>query len=78
MFDRLRREYDRTGQAATFPELSPVLTEGPGAVLARGYSLTLNPEDQSLIRSPVQVQPGQLILTRLAQGQITSRVESTA
>jgi hypothetical protein len=28
----LRREYDQAGQAATFAELSPVLTEGPGAV----------------------------------------------
>jgi RNA polymerase sigma-70 factor (ECF subfamily) len=28
----LRREYDRAGQAATFAELSPVLTGGAGAV----------------------------------------------
>ena len=32
VLDRLRREYDRAGQAATFAVLSPVLTEGPGAV----------------------------------------------
>src|SRR5262249_24197409 len=32
VLDRLRREYDRAGRAATFAELSPVLTEGPGAV----------------------------------------------
>ncbi len=56
--------------AAGLEALSPL------AVLARGYSLTLNPDDLSLIRSPDRVQPGQLILTRLANGQITSRVES--
>jgi RNA polymerase sigma-70 factor (ECF subfamily) len=32
VLDRLRGEYDRAGQAATFAELSPVLTEGTGAV----------------------------------------------
>jgi RNA polymerase sigma-70 factor (ECF subfamily) len=32
VLDRLRREYDRAGQAATFAELSPVLTEGTGVV----------------------------------------------
>jgi exodeoxyribonuclease VII large subunit len=58
--------------AAGLEALSPL------AVLARGYSLTLKPDDLSLIRSPDQVQPGQLILSRLANGQITSRVESTS
>jgi exodeoxyribonuclease VII large subunit len=86
--DRLDRLADRSRQAlrqlhadhrlrlarlaAGLEALSPL------AVLARGYSLTLNPDDLSLIRSPDQVQPGQLILTRLANGQITSRVESTS
>jgi RNA polymerase sigma-70 factor (ECF subfamily) len=32
VLDGLRHEYDRAGRAATFAELSPVLTEGPGAV----------------------------------------------
>jgi exodeoxyribonuclease VII large subunit len=59
-----------TRLAASLDALSPL------AVLARGYSLTLNQEDTSLIRSSDQVQPGQLIVTRLANGQITSRVES--
>jgi exodeoxyribonuclease VII large subunit len=60
-----------TRLAASLDALSPL------AVLARGYSLTLNHEDGSLIRSADQVRPGQLVITRLAQGQITSRVEST-
>jgi exodeoxyribonuclease VII large subunit len=61
-----------TRLAASLDALSPL------AVLARGYSLTLNHEDRSLIRSADQVQPGQLIISRLAQGQITSRVESAS
>jgi exodeoxyribonuclease VII large subunit len=66
------RRLHLTRLAASLDALSPL------AVLARGYSLTLNHEDHSVIRSPDQVQPGQLIITRLAHGQITSRVESTA
>ena len=56
--------------AASLDALSPL------AVLARGYSLTFRRDDLSLIRSADQVEPGQLIVTRLADGQITSRVES--
>ncbi len=56
--------------AAGLEALSPL------AVLARGYSLTFRRDDLSLIRSAGQVQPGQFIVTRLADGQITSRVES--
>jgi exodeoxyribonuclease VII large subunit len=47
----------------------------PLAVLARGYSLTFLHDGRSLIRSADDVQPGQLLLTRLANGQIASRVE---
>jgi exodeoxyribonuclease VII large subunit len=56
--------------AASLEALSPL------AVLARGYSLTLNYEDRSPIRSAENVHPGQLILTRLAGDQILSRVEA--
>ncbi len=59
-----------TRLAASLEALSPL------AVLARGYSLTLNHDDGSLIRTVDQVKPGQRIVTRLAEGQITSRVES--
>jgi exodeoxyribonuclease VII large subunit len=56
--------------AASLEALSPL------AVLARGYSLTLDFEDKSLIRSAKDVHPGQLILTRLAGDQVLSRVEA--
>lgn len=54
--------------AAGLEALSPL------GVLTRGYSLTQK-DDGSLVRSSVDVQPGDLIHTRLASGRISSRVE---
>src|SRR5262249_39713380 len=56
--------------AASLEALSPL------SVLARGYSLTFHQDGTSLIRSSNQVQPGELVVTRLASGQIMSRVEN--
>lgn len=57
----------------------------PLAVLSRGYSVTHNCDTNSEFTQPAnvitdatQVTPGDLILTRLHQGTLTSRVESTA
>jgi exodeoxyribonuclease VII large subunit len=47
----------------------------PLSVLARGYSLTLRAEDNTLLRSAREVPPGTLIRTRLASGSLLSRVE---
>lgn len=47
---------------------------GPESAFQRGFSLTLGP-DGRLIRSPQDVKPGDLLLTKLAHGQISSRVE---
>ncbi len=55
--------------AAALEALSPL------GVLARGYSLTLRDDDQALVRVPADAPPGTLIRTRLASGQILSRVE---
>jgi exodeoxyribonuclease VII large subunit len=44
--------------------------------LERGYSLTLR-ADGSLVRSAADVAPGQELVTRLADGSVRSRVEST-
>jgi exodeoxyribonuclease VII large subunit len=77
----IRRDVDRRrnrlGQlAAALEALSPL------AVLARGYSLTFKGKTDgdsegtgTLVRSADDVQVGDLIQTRLAAGQILSRVE---
>ena len=58
-------------QAARLETLSPL------NVLARGYSLTRREADETVVRSPEQVRPGDLLLTRLQHGQIRSRVEGS-
>ncbi len=45
----------------------------PQAVLERGFSITRK-KDGGIVRSPAQVQRGDVITTRLAQGEITSTV----
>ncbi len=76
--ERARRALDRllddrrhrlARLAAALEALSPL------GVLARGYSLTLRADSHTLIRSPADVRPGDLIQTRLTSGTIQSRVE---
>lgn len=55
--------------AARLEALSPL------AVLQRGYSLTTDAATGRLLRAPEDTAPGRTILTRLAQGQLLSRVE---
>ncbi len=64
----LDRRHRLVRLAASLEALSPL------AVLGRGYSLTFHEDGQTLIRSADEVQPGQIIVTRLAVGQIASRV----
>ncbi|QEH37706.1 Exodeoxyribonuclease 7 large subunit [Aquisphaera giovannonii] len=54
--------------AASLEALSPL------GVLARGYSLTFREDGMTLVRSPGDVRPGDLILTRLGTGEVASRV----
>ncbi|HLN32620.1 MAG TPA: exodeoxyribonuclease VII large subunit [Gemmataceae bacterium] len=69
---RLLQIRDRLqAQAARLETLSPL------NVLARGYSLTRREADETVVRSPEQVRPGDLLLTRLQHGQIRSRVEGS-
>jgi exodeoxyribonuclease VII large subunit len=70
--DLLQRRHRLARLAASLEALSPL------AVLSRGFSLTFHHDGNSLIRSADQVHPGQLIHTKLASGQIASRVESTS
>jgi exodeoxyribonuclease VII large subunit len=55
--------------AAQLESLSPL------AVLARGYSLTQREADGSLVRSSDELTAGEAIRTRLARGEVVSRVE---
>ncbi|MBI2901513.1 MAG: exodeoxyribonuclease VII large subunit [Planctomycetes bacterium] len=45
----------------------------PRAVLARGYSITMR-EDGTVLRDAAQVKPGEMIVTDLAKGRLTSHV----
>ncbi|CAN5700745.1 exodeoxyribonuclease VII large subunit [soil metagenome] len=67
----LDRRADRLARlAAQLDALSPL------AVLTRGYSLTQRLEDGRIVRSAADVRPGDLLRTRLASGEVISRVES--
>jgi exodeoxyribonuclease VII large subunit len=57
-------------KAAQLESLSPL------GVLARGYSLTTRTADGKLLRSARNIAPGELVRTRLADGEIISRVEA--
>jgi len=47
----------------------------PLSVLARGYSITLDASTGTVIRDAAKTTPGQLLRTRFARGEATSRVE---
>jgi exodeoxyribonuclease VII large subunit len=65
--DRRRRDLARL--AAQLEALSPL------GVLARGYSLTQRLEDGAVVRSPADAPAGTRLRTRLAGGEVVSRVE---
>lgn len=54
--------------AARLEALSPL------AVLSRGYSLTQRYPEGQCLKSADQIQPGELVMTQLAQGRLLSRV----
>jgi exodeoxyribonuclease VII large subunit len=56
------------GTAACLESLSPL------AVLARGYSIAQRADDGRIVRSAADVDVGELIATRLHQGELVSRV----
>jgi len=64
----LGRRHQMARLAASLEALSPL------AVLARGYSLTFLADGKTLLRASQDVQTGDLIHTRLAAGQVASRV----
>ncbi|WP_333689064.1 exodeoxyribonuclease VII large subunit [Methylococcus capsulatus] len=50
-------------------------TVSPLATLARGYSIALRAADDAVVHSWEDIQPGELLYTRLAEGSLISRVE---
>ncbi len=48
---------------------------GPEQVLARGYSITLDPRTGLILRFAREIVPGQQLRTRLKSGEVLSRVE---
>jgi exodeoxyribonuclease VII large subunit len=68
--DRARERLE--AHAARLESLSPL------NVLGRGYSLTRREADQTVVRSPDQVRPGDRLITHVQHGRIVSRVEPDA
>jgi exodeoxyribonuclease VII large subunit len=67
---RIRKSNEKVASlAARLESLSPL------NILSRGYSLTRTP-DGKLLRDVADVQPGDVIVTRIANGEVTSRVEA--
>ncbi len=66
--DLVVRRHNLARLAASLQALSPL------AVLARGYSLTFQADGKTLVRASGEVQAGDRIHTRLAAGEVQSRV----
>jgi exodeoxyribonuclease VII large subunit len=66
-----RRRHRVSRLAASLEALSPL------SVLGRGYSLTFLADGKTLVRSPQDVRPGDILQTHLASGRVTSQVIST-
>jgi exodeoxyribonuclease VII large subunit len=54
-----------------------LLALGPEQVLARGYSITTDAGTGKVLRDAAAVAPGQILKSRLASGQITSRAQKS-
>jgi exodeoxyribonuclease VII large subunit len=73
MCRRIQHARDQlAGVACRMEALSPL------AVLSRGYSVTTDAASGELVTSARNVRPGQLLRTRLAEGEIESRIEERA
>jgi exodeoxyribonuclease VII large subunit len=76
--DRLRRATDQSvkAQARRIDLLSTRLhCVNPQEILKRGYTLTTSKKTGQIIKNPTDVKPGDTLITRLAEGEIQSRVE---
>jgi exodeoxyribonuclease VII large subunit len=64
-----------TRQAAIDAASRHLMAVGPEQVLRRGYSITMLKKGNTVLRRPEQVQPGDRLVTRLADGTIESVVQ---
>jgi len=70
VWNRFRDAEHRLARLAALADgLSPL------RVLARGYSLTTAEDGRTVLRRAADIDPGQRIITRLAEGKVVSRVE---
>jgi exodeoxyribonuclease VII large subunit len=69
---RHRLQHARSAAAVLAGQLESL---SPLGVLQRGYSLTRRERDERLIRDAAELEPGERIVTRFAEGQVVSRVE---
>lgn len=63
-----RKQRQLSHSSATLAALSPLAT------LARGYSITFSKDSSTVLRDSSNVKPGDEIVTRLANGQLTSQI----
>jgi exodeoxyribonuclease VII large subunit len=68
------RHIERAGERITSLR-SLLVSLGPDSVLKRGFTLTLGPDGKP-VRRLADVRPGDTLRTRLAEGEITSTVNS--
>ena len=70
----IQRKMERAGDALA-AVAGRLETLSPLNVLRRGYSLTRTESSLQLVRDSSQIQPGDRLLTKVASGEIVSRVE---
>lgn len=78
-FERLRQatRHGLDRRAARTAELGRTLhAVSPLATLERGYAILLDQDSGHVVRSVAQVEPGQVLRARLADGEIRARVET--
>lgn len=68
-----RLMYDRESRLARLA--GKIESLSPLAVLARGYTITQNAANRTVVREAKQLKVGQSIVTRFARGQVISKVE---
>jgi len=78
--ERLARasgHWQQTAQARIDGLAARLECVNPEVVLQRGYSITLMKKGGQIVRNPAEVRPGDVLITRLATGEVESVVKDT-